>query len=297
MISEKKSKAFRPHFTASSTTAPTEMCSFVLGASSVKVLGNSLRVPTPLSLDDSCCLMVDPLASQNLRYRAIVKEPLLYSAYFTKRDLAETVIYLWILPIATMTIQLLLISQSEISYNNQTFICESAWTSRGATVDAKIAIFSAALFISPLFVIMILYYSVFTTAREKGVERPAGVASQVQVVHREKFQHEHRASIDVFVVVGAFLLLFLPLWVSVIARRFLHQDGLDQSLYAIRADLTFSSSVCNPFIYAIRKRQLRQAISSVLRCRGRGAGQVTPQGLAPERWAVPPGSEIKETGV
>ena len=234
-----------------------------------------------------------PFHVSHPRYRAIVKEPLLYYPYFTQRDLVETVLYLWILPTVIVTI-FPLINPTEIAYNNQTFICEQAWTSQGTTADAKKVFYGFTLFILPLLVIMILNYSVFKTAREKCVE-PAGATSQAQITRREKFHQEHRAAIDVFIVVGAFLLLFLPLWVSGIARRFLSKDGLDASLYLIPNDFTLASAVCNPFIYATRKRQFRRAMLSVLRCRGSAAGPVIPQSPAPERWTVPPGPGIRET--
>ena len=233
-----------------------------------------------------------PFDVSHPRYKAIVKEPLLYSAESTQRYLAETVLYLWILPTVSISIDLML-NPSQISYNNQTFVCESSWGNKGATADTKRAIYAFALFIVPLLVIITLNYSVFKTAREKSVE-PAGVASQVQLAHRAKFHQEHRAAIDVAIVVGAFLVLFLPLWVTGIARRF-SKDGLDESFNIIPIDLSFSSGAWNPFIYAIRKGQFRRAMSSLLRCRGRAAGQVTPQSSAPERWAVPPGLGIKET--
>ena len=156
------------------------------------------------------------------------------------------------------------------------------------------AIYVFALFLVPLLVIMILNYSVFKTAREKSVE-PAGVASEAAITRRAKFHKEHRAAMDVLIVVGAFLLLFLPLWVSGIARRFLSKDDLDESFYMIPNDFTFASAVCNPFIYATRKRQFRQAMRSILRCKGSGVVSVNPQSSAPERWAASPGPGISET--
>ena len=221
-----------------------------------------------------------------------MKEPLLYSPYFTQRDLVETVLYLWILPTAIVTI-FPLISQSAFPYSNQTFVCEQAWTRQGNASDTKRILYGFTLFILPLLVIMILNYSVFKEAREKSVE-PAGVTSPAQITRRAKFHQEHCAAIDVFIVVGTFLLLFLPLWVSGIARRFLSKDGLDASFHMVPADLTVASAVCNPLIYATRKRQFRQAMLSVLGFRGSGAGPVLPQSSAPERWAVPPGPGIRD---
>ena len=78
-----------------------------------------------------------------------------------------------------------------------------------------------------------------------------------------KLLKEGKAARDVIIVTGAFLLCYLPLWVSACYRTFGGELSVEViiSVHGIYA----TTMIWNPIIYSIRKKDFRQAVRRLLR--------------------------------
>ena len=64
---------------------------------------------------------------------------------------------------------------------------------------------------------------------------------------------DHKAAVDVTIITAAFLVRFLPLWVTGICRQFV--PGIDVPAEA--------STISYPIIYSVRKREFRSAVKKM----------------------------------
>ena len=125
--------------------------------------------------------------------------------------------------------------------------------------------------IVPFLVILFLNVSVYKTASRhiNAIEVQVGglvdaeIAQQRDSVSRRLT--DRKAAVDVTIIIAAFLVCFLPFWVTVTFPQFV--QGIDVPL---EADLSttcifFLSAIWNPIIYSIRKREFRNAVKKMFR--------------------------------
>lgn len=78
-----------------------------------------------------------------------------------------------------------------------------------------------------------------------------------------KLLTEGKAARDVAIIISAFILCYLPLWIMAIYRA----AGDTAAVEAIlSAHWLYSlSMVCNPIIYSVRKREFRKTLKKMLK--------------------------------
>ena len=156
------------------------------------------------------------------------------------------------------------------------FFCQQGLTAQSDQGEWKIAI-PLTLFVFPLLLIALLNWSVYKTAKLQA----NAVAIQIGSLDGcESHQHdnsrrrlkERKAALDVSIIIAAFVLCFLPTWIVNLCLWFLKSTNVPSEAVLVRYCIFMFSSVCNPIIYSIRKRDFRRAVKNLFLRR-----RITPQ--------------------
>ena len=124
------------------------------------------------------------------------------------------------------------------------------------------------MFVFPLVVIALLNWSVYKTAKLQANAVAIQIGSfdssesQQQDNSRRRIT-ERKAALDVSLIIAAFLLCFLPTWiVGLYVGLFKSTNGSSEAVMVTYCIFTVSS-VCNPIIYSIRKKDFRRAVKEM----------------------------------
>ena len=205
------------------------------------------------------------------RYLAIVKSPLTYDGTITKTRVTFMAL-IWIIPIPLSIGPFL--GWGKYVYNPEVFFCEQGWAENSESYRAERVVFPTATLVIPFLIIILLNASVYKTAKrqinaiEVQVGGPVDVENpqQQEIVLRRL--RDRKAAVDVSIIIAAFLVCFLPVWVTGICRQFV--PGIDIPAEAVLSTtcIFFLSAICNPIIYSIRKREFRKAVKKMFRSIG-----------------------------
>lgn len=209
------------------------------------------------------------------RYLAIVKSPLTYNQRITKAKLLLLVALVWILPFATAAVPWFAIWEDNFPFSARLYHCDicHGWDVQSRDQLTRSVFYSVVAFVVPLLVLAWLNFKVFKAASL--VEQEI-ITQQVQVSHSTQPQQnrcrENKAAKDVAVVLGVYLLCYLPAWTVILCRQVFPLNSVPVSVSFITNALLLSKSAWNPVIYCIRKREFRRAFKMALRCKRVRAG-------------------------
>ena len=207
------------------------------------------------------------------RYLAIVKSPLTYDGAITKTRVVFIAL-IWIIPVIPISIGLFQ-GWGKYAYNPELIICE-----QGRAIDLQngsimmsenMIVVPIATIIMPFLVILVLNVSVYKTANRQinamvvqvGGPVDAEITQQQEMVSRRL--RDRKAAVDVTIIIAAFLVCFLPFWVTGICRLFVPGIDVPAEADVATACIFFFSTICNPIIYSIRKREFRSAVKRMFR--------------------------------
>ena len=205
------------------------------------------------------------MAVSHDRYDAIVKSPLTYNGTVTKCRVA-VVVLVWLIPIGFFIGPFL--KWGEYVYNPEVFFCQQQGsTSQEGLSGWKIA-FALVIFLVPFLVIALLNWMVYKTAKLQANAiaiqiGSLGACESHQQDNSRRIRTERRAALDVSIIIAAFVLCFLPTWIMNICLWFFKSIVPSEAVLVTYCIFTFSS-VCNPIIYSIRKRDFRRAVKNLL---------------------------------
>lgn len=154
-------------------------------------------------------------------------------------------------------------------YNPDVFFWEQGWSVQGgsnAKTMVSLALFS---FVVHFLVIVFLNWRVFKVAQTlRGnpiapvqVESIAGSESQQRCQQQSQQQEmsrkiqERKAAVDVSIIIATFLLCYLPGWFTGLCRQFVKSPKVPAEVILVTVCIFFVSSLCNPIICSIRKRE------------------------------------------
>ena len=207
------------------------------------------------------------VAVSHERYKAIVKSPLTYDGTITKSKVAFIAL-IWVIPIPFCIGPFLGIAGRYV-YNPELFFCEQGWFSSGWTT-----MFAVMFLVIPLLVIVILNWSVYKAAKAQAnaeaIEIGNLAGSENQQQETSRWRIERKAAVDVSIIIAAFLVCFVPGWVVGICRKFIKSTEVPAKAVWITSSIFVVSSLCNPIIYSIGKRDFRAGVKNVLRRIGLG---------------------------
>jgi len=150
--------------------------------------------------------------------------------------------------------------------NPDVFRCEQGWSVQSGR---KVIPLSIVSFVLPFFVIVFLNWSVYKTAKRQiealEVQKGslAGFESQKQEI--AKRMRERKAAVDITIIICAFVMCFLPTYFVGILRQFVKNIKVSAEVVLVKSCIFHASSICNPIIYSIRKRDFSTGLKKVLR--------------------------------
>ena len=201
------------------------------------------------------------------RYKAIVKSPLTYDGTVTSPKMLLALL-IWLIPIPLSIGPFL--GYGMFVYNPEVYFCENGWVLRSDVPKTRKVFFTVVTLLGPFVVILFLNWSVCKTAKRQinALAQEAQLGSlddSVLNIQRElaRRKKERRASFDVFIIIAAFLICFLPLWVVSFCRQYATRIKVSCQVVLLSNCLFFVSSLCNPIIYSIRKKEFRDAVKKM----------------------------------
>ena len=206
------------------------------------------------------------------RYLAIVKSPLNYDGAITKTRVAFMSL-IWMLPIPLSIGPFL--GWRKYVYNPEVFFCEQGWAVKSDSTRGNMIVLPIATFIVPFVVIVFLNGSVYKAARRQINANEVQVGDQVNAESPQQQDiaswrlSDHKAAVDVTIIIAAFLLCYIPGWhMGICQRQFVPGIDVPAKIDLATTCTFFVSTLCNPFIYSIRKREFRTAVKKVFRLIG-----------------------------
>lgn len=205
------------------------------------------------------------LAVSYERYQAIVQSPLTHDGTINKSRVA-IIALAWVMPIPFSITPFL--GWGKFVYNPQVFYCEQGFV-QSASSRGNAVIFAMLFFFAPFLVITLLNWSVYRVTRRQTLAVSVQIGnfdgaednSHKNVTRRES---DRKAAKDVIIIIAAFLLCFLPTWISGIFRSFVQEASVPAEVTLITSSIFFVNSLCNPIIYSNRKREFRKAVYTLL---------------------------------
>ena len=207
------------------------------------------------------------------RYQAIVKSPLTYDGDITKTRVVFIAL-IWIIPVIPISIGLFQ-GWGKYAYNPELIICEQGRAidlqNGSITISENMIVVPIATILMPFLVILVLNVSVYKTANRQinamvvrfGGPVDAEITQQQEMVSRRL--RDRKAAVDVTIIIAAFLVCFLPFWLTGICRLFVPGIDVPAEADLATACIFFLSTICNPIIYSIRKREFRSAVKRMFR--------------------------------
>ena len=202
------------------------------------------------------------------RYSAIVKSPMTYDGTITKSRMV-LMIFIWVAPIPLSILPF--VGFGQYVYNPEVFSCEQLAVHGALT---SIVIFTVLTFVVPSVIIVFLNWFVFKTAQTLQ-HNPVQVGSiggsdmsenQLQEMSRRMI--ERKAAVDICIIIVAFMVCYLPAWTVGICRQFFNELDVPASFVLGTNAIFHASSLCNPIIYSIRKKEFRAGVKKVFRRMG-----------------------------
>ena len=221
------------------------------------------------------------------RYDSIVKSPLTYNGTFTKCRVAVLVL-IWLMPIGFAIVSFR--KWGEYFYNPEVFFCQDG---QSGTSGLKIAI-PLTFFVFPLVVIAFLNWSVYKTAKRQAKATVIQIGSldgseSQQLENSRRRSTERKAALDVSIIIAAFVLCFLPTFIVGLYVRFVKSTYVPAEAELVTYCVFMFSSVCNPIIYSIRKRDFRRAVKEMFPCK-----RIAPHGSQNDSRMTPMSSVIHD---
>ena len=229
-----------------------------------------------------CSTTLHMIAVSYDRYLAIVKSPLTYSQRITKAKILLLMAFAWILPFATAAGPWFTIWEDTFPFSARLYHCDicHGWDVQSRDQLMRSVFYSVAAFAVPLLVLAWLNFKVFKAASQ--LEREI-ITQQHSTQPQQNRCREHKAAKDVAVVLGVYLLCYLPAWIAILCRQVLPLNSVPVFVSFITNGLLLSKSAWNPVIYCIRKREFRGALKMMLRCKRVRAGNDEQSYQAPKR--------------
>ena len=205
------------------------------------------------------------LAVSYERYKAIVKSPLTYNGDITKSRVM-LIVLIWVIPIPISIGPF--IGWGKYVYNPKVFFCQQGWVME-SKLNGWNWLIAPAFFAIPFLIILLLNWSVYKTAKVHAngevIQIGSLSASEMPQERRSRRRTESKGAVDVIIIITAFLLCYLPGFIEGLFRRFVQSIEVPRDAPLITSCIFIFSSVCNPIIYSIRKREFRTVVKNFFR--------------------------------
>ena len=216
------------------------------------------------------------------RYSAIVKSPLTYDGSIT-RSKVVVIVLIWTVPFLVCAIAFFRQAES-VFYHPKLFFCRAA--SDAPTFHAAAAAF--IVIAVPTSIIFFLNWRLLKTVNAiQSNDQPVifleSTATTSNNGPSQHQQHEARrikdrkAAVDVCIIIAAFVICFLPEWTDFVLRNYFMVEFPPEVTQTTRC-IYYISSVTNPIIYSVRKREFRGGVKRTLKRIGGLCAVLFPSG-------------------
>ena len=223
------------------------------------------------------------------RYIAIIK-PLNYPLIMTSRKAFLMVVCVWLQALLCAILPLL--GWSQYTYIRNESICTGDW---GSDISYTLFIFGSCFFF-PLVIMAYCYYYILRAARKHSAkakpklgkigatEGPLRTAlslavtpcvdgnltlekqtqlEQKEKLAKEKFMRDTKAAKTLLIVMGTFILCWLPHFIGMTCLLFESCNWPDE-FFATTTCLAMFNSGCNPIIYGVLNKRFRQTYKDIV---------------------------------
>ncbi|XP_077361554.1 histamine receptor H2b [Festucalex cinctus] len=227
-----------------------------------------------VSLDVMLCAasILSLLAISVDRYLAI-SAPLSYSSRITPPRVTLAIIAIWALSLAVSFVPIHL-GWNTVDYRVQHLdwhmgqdhkdgrYCQFEWNNN------YIIFYVLCSFYLPLLIMCGMYLCIFRVARQQVQRIRAATPSFARVPSTAAIAKEHKATITLAAVLGAFVICWFPYFTYFTRTGIKEQMNPPSTLHSVLLWLGYFNSVLNPILYPALNRDFRKAYAELLLCRG-----------------------------
>ncbi|KAF0292994.1 Octopamine receptor beta-2R [Amphibalanus amphitrite] len=242
---------------------------------------NSVDVyASTVSIIHLCCISID-------RYYAIVK-PLNYPLVITERLVVMMLTFVWVFPVSISFVPIFLGWYTTAEH--QLFRAENPHVCKFVVNRPYAVISSSISFWIPSTIMCVMYYFVYQEAvrQAKFLYKNASAASRSQIAMNgtispsrkgplegedragetaQKIRHEHKAARTLGIIMGVFVLCWLPFFTWYITVSLCREAcPCPDVVVVVLFWIGYLNSCLNPLIYAYFNRDFRDAFKQTLQC-------------------------------
>lgn len=198
------------------------------------------------------------------RYCAVT-DPLRYPVLVTPARVAISLVFIWVISITLSFLSIHLGWNSRSEANSTARRCHVQVNEVYGLVDGLVT------FYLPLLIMCVTYYRIFKIAREQA-RRINHMSSCRAATIRE-----HKATVALAVVLGAFVICWFPYFTVFVYRGLHGDDAVNEVFEDVVLWLGYANSALNPVLYAALNRDFRTAYQQLFHCRlgRRGSHEVS----------------------
>ncbi|XP_060096203.1 histamine H2 receptor [Heteronotia binoei] len=192
------------------------------------------------------------------RYYAVTA-PLRYTTLVTPRRVAMVMVVIWVVSVMVSFLPIHLGWNTNGITDPNPEKCDLGVNPIYGLVDALLT------FYIPLVIMCTTYYRIFKIAREQA-KRINNVPCNKKVNHALPTVNEHKATLTLAIVMGAFIICWFPYFTVFIYRGIKGDEAVRKDLLSIVTWLGYANSALNPILYGALNRDFRTAYQQLLRC-------------------------------
>lgn len=192
------------------------------------------------------------------RYYAVTA-PLRYTTLVTPRRVAMVMVIIWVVSIMVSFLPIHLGWNTNGTTDLNPEKCNLGVNPIYGLVDSLLT------FYIPLLIMCTTYYRIFKIAREQA-KRINNAPCNKKVNHVLPTVNEHKATLTLAIVMGAFIICWFPYFTVFIYRGIKGDNAVRRDLLSIVTWLGYVNSALNPILYGALNRDFRTAYHQLLRC-------------------------------
>ena len=206
-----------------------------------------------------CACSIAHLMCISIERMVCIRYPFYYNVRATPTKALVVILILWCIAVLIGTFPHF--GLGDIEFSAQIMECEVNWK----TIQRDkilVSLLVVCFFVLPLTIMIVSYGLIFSVARNQ-VRRISVL--QAGIVSMGRIQREIKAVKTISVIVGVFFVMWMPYFLTSVSRV-IADENIPPDLLRLSLVLGYGNSGCNPIIYTLMNRKLRNAFKRILKC-------------------------------